>query len=118
MTSTRFRLALFGLTAAIAVTLSGCSGSSGTKASPIHGSQGFGSLPAPASHAQAGGAVTMANPPGTPPNYIYPNEPATENGSVVAPSLLFRPLYWPTVGATPKINPSPPLSSRWLCYGV
>ncbi|MFD7154950.1 ABC transporter substrate-binding protein [Kribbella sp. NPDC059898] len=80
------------LTAAVAIAMltAACSGGGATQKADA-GS--YDKLPAEAGKPKAGGTVTVALSPGLNPNYIYPYEPASQNGGVIARGLLWRALY-------------------------
>src|SRR6201999_962330 len=67
---------------------------------------GYGSIPAPTSQPTQGGVVTYAEPAGGGPTFIFPIQ--DEAHATVANGFEFtyemwRPLYWPTTGASPNV---------------
>lgn len=88
----------------VAGSLAACGGGGNGKGPVVSGDKAFGSIPEAAKSVKTGGTVDIALSPGLAPNYIYPNVPAVFNGSVVAPSQLWRPLYWRSSGATAAVN--------------
>lgn len=87
---------------ALALSLASCSGGDDTPAS--NADQSIGSVPTTSGEPQDGGTVTVALSPGLAPNYIFPLAPAASNGSVIAPSIMWRPLYWTSTGETSETN--------------
>lgn len=102
--SIRSRVVVSVATVLATVVLAACSGGSSEGPADVSGTGAFGSIPEPTGTAASGGTVDVALPPGLAPNYIYPNVPAASNGSQVAPSQLWRPLYWRSTGASSRIN--------------
>jgi peptide/nickel transport system substrate-binding protein len=81
---------------ALALAASGCGGSSNNSAPS-------GNTPV------KGGVAVMAEPPSSPPDYIYPFMDAAESSNENLfdfTYLMYRPLYWFGVGSSPNINPS------------
>ncbi|MBN9619685.1 MAG: hypothetical protein J0H43_08135, partial [Actinobacteria bacterium] len=85
--------------AAVALLAAACSGGSGTT-----GSGAYGSVPPPTGTPKDGGTVSVALSPGISPNYIYPNEPSAENGSVIAHGLMWKSLYTPSAVASAQVD--------------
>ena len=59
--------------------------------------------------------VTFAEPPQTPPNYIFPFMSLaffSVSNSEQFQYLMYRPLYWFGNGATPNLNPSLSLAQQ------
>ncbi len=101
--SPRVRLAALAVTAITAVAA--CGGSS--KPSAPQTSGGFGSLPAQAGTPAAGGTVTFGMGPGNTPNYIFPVTPEASTSVYTIrefQNLMYRPLYWQSVGTVPTAN--------------
>jgi peptide/nickel transport system substrate-binding protein len=60
----------------------------------------------PANQLQPGGLATWAEPPSTPPNYIFPINSCCFSVANLSDfqSLMFRPLYWFGTGNQPTLN--------------
>lgn len=102
-----------GIVAAASVcALAGCSSSGGSTA--VHSVSGaFGSLPAASSTVKSGGAVTFGMLPGNTPTYIMPVVPAVQstNANLDFEYLMWPPLYFPTDGYKPEVDPQQSLAS-------
>jgi peptide/nickel transport system substrate-binding protein len=91
---------------------------SGASSTP---SQSYGHLPAAHGTPEKGGTVSIAEPPGAGPTYIFPITPAN-NLSVYDTDqfqfYMWRPLWWspkgaePTIDYTDSISPAPPTYSN------
>jgi peptide/nickel transport system substrate-binding protein len=85
----------------------GSSGGSAEADAAITG--GFGSIPAATGSPKAGQTISVAQPPGATPTWIFPITPGA-NGSVytafVFQSNMWRPLYFSPVGTQQKIDPT------------
>jgi peptide/nickel transport system substrate-binding protein len=108
-------LAIVGLTALAACGKSSTSGSSTTTGSAPAG--GFGTVPAESGTPHAG-TVTVAEPPGATPNWIFPVTPGANNSVYTAFSFqyeMWRPLYWFVNGVAPKEFPTMSLADppKW-----
>jgi peptide/nickel transport system substrate-binding protein len=93
-------LAVAGITA-----LAACGGSSTPAGHQTSG--GFGSVPAQTGTPVAGGTVTMGMLPGATPNYIFPIPPSADTSVYTIryfQNLMYRPLYWESVGTAPAVN--------------
>ena len=67
-----------------------------------------------------GGTAVMAEPPSSPPDYIFPFMTAAESSNVNLfdfTYLMYRPLYWFGVGSQPVFNPSLSLASAPVFNG-
>jgi peptide/nickel transport system substrate-binding protein len=103
--SFRFRLrsrilATGAIAAACAMVAAGCSSSSPTSS---------GTAPV------SGGTAVFAEPPSTPPTYIFPYMSSTYASDVNLFNfqyLMYRPLYWFGVGAQPTFNSSLSLANQ------
>jgi len=90
--------------ATMAVVAAGCSGNNSAS----------GSTPV------KGGVAVMAEPPASPPDYIFPFMTAALSSNVNLfdfTYLLYRPLYWFGVGSQPVFNPSLSLASAPVFAG-
>jgi peptide/nickel transport system substrate-binding protein len=90
--------------AALALVAAGCSGNSSSS----------GSTPV------KGGVAVFAEPPDSPPNYIFPFMTAALSSNVNLfdfTYLMYRPLYWFGVGSQPVFNPSLSLASAPVFNG-
>src|SRR5258708_19051028 len=68
---------------------------------------GFGALPPAAPSPRQGGTVSFGLLPGQTPGYIFPITPAAKSSAFTINDfqyLMWRPLYWPTVGTEPALN--------------
>jgi peptide/nickel transport system substrate-binding protein len=109
---TALRLTILGAAGALALAACG-SGGGGNLAKNVAG--GFGSIPAPTSKPTQGGVVTYAEPQGGGPTFIFPisdEAHATVANGPQFDDLMWRPLYWPTNGASPTIDFSRSLAER------
>jgi peptide/nickel transport system substrate-binding protein len=107
--STRFRLrsrmtmAVGGGAVALALVAAGCSSSSTPSSSSSSGAK------------MKGGAATMALPPSTTPNYIFPFESSAyisvTNSNYFA-EFMYRPLYWFGLNGKPLVNNSLSLADQ------
>ncbi len=97
----RSKILAAGVTAAAcALVAAGCSG---------NGSTTSGTTPV------SGGTAVMAEPPSTPPTYIFPYMSASEASDeniFELQYLMYRPLYWFGVGEQPTFNSSLSLASQ------
>ena len=93
------------LAAAVALFVSGCSGSSATA-----GSADYTVLPKETGKPIDGGTITVALTPGLSPNYIYPYPPAEVSGTVIARGLLWRALYRPSGNGEDVVDPKTSLA--------
>jgi peptide/nickel transport system substrate-binding protein len=97
-------MALAVILVTAATSCSGTPGSqNGSPGAPFQG--GFGSLPPDAGTPKSGGVVSFAE--AGPPNWIFPIVPSAENTVFNVPEfiqLMWRPLYWSPVGASPQVN--------------
>jgi peptide/nickel transport system substrate-binding protein len=82
--------------AALALVAAGCGGSSGSSSGSSTGGTKV-----------TGGTATLALPPSTTPNYVFPFESSqfisVTNSDYLA-QLLYRPLYWFGQGSQPVVN--------------
>jgi len=105
---TRMGLRLTILAAAGALALAACgSGGSGNNGLNKNVAGGYGSIPAATGSPTKGGVVTYAESPGAGPNFILPIEDSQHASVYNAFSfddLMWRPLYWPTTGASPTVD--------------
>lgn len=102
---TRWGLQLTVLGAVGALALAACG--SGGPSNNLKISGAFGSIPAPTSKPTQGGVVTYAEPAGGGPTFIFPIEDeahATVANGFQFQYLMWRPLYWPTTGASPTVD--------------
>ncbi len=102
------KLAVFAIAAAMA--LAACAKTS-TSAGSISGA--FGAVP-PASGTPHAGTITVAEPPGATPNWIFPVIPGGHNSVYTASSFqdeMWRPLYWYVNGVAPTETPAMSLAS-------
>lgn len=100
------RLAVLGAAGGLALAACG-SGGAGTNGLNKNVAGGYGNIPAPTSKPTRGGVVTYAEPSGGGPNFIFPIEDeahATVANAFQFEDLMWRPLYWPTTGASPTID--------------
>jgi peptide/nickel transport system substrate-binding protein len=82
--------------AALALVAAGCGGSSGSSGSSSTGGT-----------KTTGGTATLALPPSTTPNYVFPftsSEFISVTNSDYLALLLYRPLYWFGQGSQPTVN--------------
>jgi peptide/nickel transport system substrate-binding protein len=105
---TRWGLQLTILGAAGALALAACSSGGGASNNLNKNvSGGYGSIPAPTSKPTQGGVVSYAEPVGGGPTFIFPIEDGAHgtvaNGFQFV-DLMWRPLYWPTTGASPSVD--------------
>ena len=87
------RMALPAAVVALALMAAGCSGNNTTAS---------GNTPV------KGGVAVFAEPPDSPPNYIFPFMTAADSSNVNLfdfTYLMYRPLYWFGVGSQPVFNP-------------
>lgn len=103
-------------TLAAACTLLAACGTSGTTASSsAHSSQNvslddqysYGSLPPQHGTPTQGGTVTIAEPPGAGPTYIFPITPSAQQSvynDYDFQNLMWRPLWWGPKGVSPAID--------------
>ena len=99
------RMALPAAVVALALVAAGCSGNNTTAS---------GNTPV------KGGVAVFAEPPDSPPNYIFPFMTAADSSNVNLfdfTYLMYRPLYWFGVGSQPVINPSLSLASAPVFSG-
>jgi peptide/nickel transport system substrate-binding protein len=99
------RMALPAAVVALALVAAGCSGNSSTAS---------GNTPV------KGGVAVFAEPPDSPPDYIFPFMTAAESSNVNLfdfTYLMYRPLYWFGVGSQPVFNPSLSLASAPVFNG-
>ncbi len=103
---------------AVAVTGGVSSATSGTHQVKAHASSSlpglYGNIPAPSGKPVNGGTVSIAENPGAGPNYIFPIVPSALSSVFTIYQfqyLMWRPLYWAPVGATPTIDPGLSLAS-------
>jgi peptide/nickel transport system substrate-binding protein len=105
---TRWGLKLTILGAAGVLALAACgSGSGSNNGLNKNVSGGYGSIPAPTSKPTQGGVVTYAEPVGGGPTFILPvadEAHATVANAFQFGDLMWRPLYWPTTGASPTVD--------------
>ncbi|HEX5400951.1 MAG TPA: ABC transporter substrate-binding protein [Pseudonocardiaceae bacterium] len=100
-----FRLALLGAAGVLALAACGSSSSNNNLNKNVSG--GYGSIPAPTSQPTSGGVVTYAEPAGGGPTFIFPitdEQHATVANGFQFDDLMWRPLYWPTTGASPTVD--------------
>jgi peptide/nickel transport system substrate-binding protein len=98
-------MALPAAVVALALVAAGCSGNNTTAS---------GNTPV------KGGVAVFAEPPDSPPNYIFPFMTAADSSNVNLfdfTYLMYRPLYWFGVGSQPVINPSLSLASAPVFSG-
>lgn len=105
----RLKAVVFLLAAATA--LAACGGSSGGKGGGTGGNnglaQGYGTMPPVNTNATQGGTISVAEPPGAGPNYIFPITPAANSSVYVIYDFqyaMWRPLWEGPVGYTPTID--------------
>ncbi len=99
------RMALPAAVVALALMAAGCSGNNTTAS---------GNTPV------KGGVAVFAEPPDSPPNYIFPFMTAADSSNVNLfdfTYLMYRPLYWFGVGSQPVFNPSLSLASAPVFSG-
>src|SRR5689334_3783015 len=96
----------------LAVVAAACGGNGGTAAGT---GAGNGGVNAPTGGTpQNGGTATFALRPSTTPNYIFPFASSTYFSVVNLATfqyLMYRPLYWFGIGASPTLNASLSLAS-------
>lgn len=89
--------------AACTMALTAC-GSSSHQQTSLAADYSYGSLPAAADSMKDGGTLTIAEPPGAGPNWIFPITPSA-NASVFSrlsfQYLSWRPVYWAPKGSSP-----------------
>ena len=93
-----------------ATVLAGCAKSS-TSAGYVSGA--FGTVP-PASGTPHAGTITVAEPPGATPTWIFPVTPSANNSVFTAFSFqdeMWRPLYWDVNGVAPTETPAMSLAN-------
>jgi len=111
---TRLGLRLTILGAAGALALAACGSSGSTSSLKTNTEGGYGSIPAATGSPTQGGVVTYAEQPGAGPNWIFPvvdNQHSSVYTSYEFEDLMYRPLYWPTTGASPTVDFSRSLAS-------
>ncbi|HEY1574166.1 MAG TPA: ABC transporter substrate-binding protein [Pseudonocardiaceae bacterium] len=99
------RLAMLGAAGVLALAACGSGGSGNNLSKNVAG--GYGSIPAPTSQPTQGGVVTYAEPAGGGPTFIFPIQDeahATVANGFEFADLMWRPLYWPTTGASPNVD--------------
>ncbi|HKN98989.1 MAG TPA: ABC transporter substrate-binding protein [Pseudonocardiaceae bacterium] len=99
------RLTILGAAGVLALAACGSGGGANGPTKNVAG--GYGSIPAPTSKPTQGGVVTYAEPVGGGPTFIFPIEDEAHqtvaNGFQFS-DLMWRPLYWPTTGASPSVD--------------
>jgi peptide/nickel transport system substrate-binding protein len=105
---TRLRLSLVTLGAVGVLVLAACgSGGGSDNGLKTNVQGGYGSIPAATGTPTNGGVVTYAEQPGAGPAWIFPindNAHATVYGDFEFEYLMWRPLYYPTTGASPTVD--------------
>ncbi len=113
---TRMGLSLTVLGAAGALALAACGSSSGGSNGLNKNTEGgYGSIPAASGTPTDGGTVKYAEQPGAGPNWIFPiidNQHSSVYTSYEFEDLMYRPLYWPTTGASPTVDFSRSLAEK------
>ena len=100
------RLTILGVAGALALAACGSGGGSGNSLAK-NNVGGYGSIPAPSSSVTKGGVIKYAEQPGAGPNWIFPvidNQHSSVYTSYEFEDLMYRPLYWPTTGASPTVD--------------
>src|SRR5258706_1764246 len=104
--------------AAIGVTaLAACSKSSTSTNTPPSIKGGFGSVPAQAGTPHAG-TITVAEPPGATPTWIFPVTPGANGSVYTAYSFqyqMWRPMFWFPNGAKIQEDPAMSMASDATC---
>jgi peptide/nickel transport system substrate-binding protein len=105
----RARAVVLGGAVALAAVLMAACGSS----SPTTSSSSTTTKP-PTSSLQPGGLATWAEPPSTPPNYIFPINSCCFSVANLSDfqELMYRPLYWFGTGDQPTLNPDLSLAAE------
>lgn len=105
---TRLRLSLVTLGAVSVLALAACgSGGSNNNGLKTNVQGGYGAIPAATGSPTSGGVVTYAEQPGAGPAWIFPindNVHSTVYGDFEFEYLMWRPLYYPTKGASPVVD--------------
>jgi peptide/nickel transport system substrate-binding protein len=111
-------LAVVSVTALAACGSSGGGGGGGGGGNAGQVQGAFGTVPAATGSAKAGRTITVAEPPGATPTWIFPITPGA-NGSVYTSYSFqyqfWRPLYWLVNGVAPKELPADSLATtpKW-----
>lgn len=109
------RLTALGAAGALALAACGSGGGGGSNGLSKNIAGGYGSIPAPTSRPTQGGVVTYAEPSGGGPNFVFPIEDEAHATVANGPEfeyLMWRPLYWPTTGASPSVDFSRSVASK------
>ena len=97
--------------AIVGATLLAACAKSGTSGGSVSGA--FGTVP-PAGGTPHAGTITVAEPPGSTPNWIFPVTPGANNTVYTVSSFqaeMWRPLYWFGNGVTPTETPAMSLAN-------
>jgi peptide/nickel transport system substrate-binding protein len=104
---TRLRVSLAVLATAGALVLSACSSNSSGNALKQNVQGGYGAIPAATGTPIQGGVVHITQSPGAGPTWIFPITDNAHSSVYTAfdfQYLMWRPLYFPVTGASPKVN--------------
>ena len=104
---------------ALAGLLTAACGSSSSTHNPVgppnQPTGAFGALPSSGGTPASGGVASVAEPPGPGPNWIFPITPAADSSVSTAhqfQNLMWRPLWWSPLGATPAIDYAQSIASQ------